>query len=241
MRSAESGIDKVIGEGIQKVRRFLSPTTTRLRPPRTPRTWQNPSHTPSPRPPATDPAPLAASQLSWAQQWVPQDDPRRPATISTRANRKINTLWWQQWQSSAKSPPNPDLVEAPPGTDVLKLHEGLRKAESLLAIQLRSGINGLDAFLFQARVPSVSSPLCSCGRGRQTAKHVLIFCPQHSGARHELRDELGHLPDFSRLLGTADGLRKTTTWVMHRGILGQFRGARSMLYEPPTSVSPTHD
>jgi hypothetical protein len=74
------------------------------------------------------------------------------------------------------------LVEASQGTNVLKLHEGLRKAESLLAIQLRTGINGLDAFLFQARVPSVSSPLCSCGRGQQTAKHVLIFCPQYSGA-----------------------------------------------------------
>jgi hypothetical protein len=177
--------------------------------PQAPQNTYNPAEPqqhPSPPPPATDPAPLAASQLSWAQQWVPQDDPRRPATISTRANRKINTPWLQQWQSLAKSPPNPDLVEAPPGTDVLKLHEGLRKAESSLAIQLRTGINGLGAFLFQARVPSVSSPLCSCSRGRQTAKYVLIFCPHHSGARHELRDELGHLPDFSRLLGTADGL-----------------------------------
>jgi hypothetical protein len=52
----------------------------------------------------------------------------------------------QQWQSSAKSPPNPDLVEAPPGTDVSKLHEGLKKAEILLAMKLRTGTNGLDAF-----------------------------------------------------------------------------------------------
>jgi hypothetical protein len=49
------------------------------------------------------------------------------------------------------------------------------------------------------------------------------------------------LANFSRLLGTADGLQKTTRWVMQRGILGQFRGARGMLYDPPTSVSPTHD
>jgi hypothetical protein len=41
------------------------------------------------------------------------------------------------------------LVEAFLGTNVPKLHEGLRKAESLLAIQLRTGTNGLDAFLFQ--------------------------------------------------------------------------------------------
>jgi hypothetical protein len=125
--------------------------------------------------------------------------------------------------------------------DVLKLHVVLRKAESLLAIQLRTGTNGLNSFLFQARVPSVPSPLCSCGRGRQTARHILIFCPKHAGARHELRDEQGHLPDFSKLLGTAEGLRKTTKWAMQRGILGQFRGARDALYGPPLSLSPAQD
>ncbi len=79
-------------------------------------------------------------------------------------------------------------LRPPSGTDVLKLHEGLR-AESSLAIQLRTGTNGLDVFPFQARVPSVPSPLCSSGRERQMAKHVLIFCLRHAGARHELRDE----------------------------------------------------
>jgi hypothetical protein len=133
------------------------------------------------------------------------------------------------------------LVEAPPGTNVLKLHEGLRKAESLLAIQLRMGVNGLDAFLLQARVPSVPSPLCSCSGGRQTVKHILIFCPRHSGARHKLRDEQGHLPDFSKLLGTAKGLQKTTKWVMKRGILGQFREASDVLYGSPLSLSPALD
>jgi hypothetical protein len=108
-------------------------------------------------------------------------------------------------------------------------------------MQMRMGINNLDGFLFQARVPFVSSSLCSCGRGRQTAMHILIFCHQYSGAQHELRDGLRYLPDFSRLLGTADGLQKTTRWVMQRGILGQFRGVRDMLYGPPTPASLTYD
>jgi hypothetical protein len=73
------------------------------------------------------------------------------------------------------------------------------------------------------------------------ARYVLIFCPRYDGARHELRDEQGHLPNFSELLGTADGLRKTTKWVMQRGILGQFRRARYALYGPPLSHSPTQD
>jgi hypothetical protein len=33
-----------------------------------------------------------------------------------------------------------------------------------------------------------------------------------------------HLPYFSRLLVTADGLQKTTKWVMQREIFGHFRG-----------------
>jgi hypothetical protein len=73
------------------------------------------------------------------------------------------------------------------------------------------------------------------------AKHVLIFCPQYSGAYHELRYEWEHLHDYSRLLRTADGLRKSTKQVMQRGILGQFRGARDTLYGLCTPSSPMHD
>jgi hypothetical protein len=47
---------------------------------------------------------------------------------------QINALLLQQWLSSTKSPPNSDLDEAPPGMDVLKLHDGVKKAESSLAI-----------------------------------------------------------------------------------------------------------
>jgi hypothetical protein len=76
----------------------------------------------------------------------------------------------------------------------------------------------------------VPSPLCGCGRGLRTVKHILIICPRYAGARQQLRDEQGHLPDFLKLLGTAEGLRKISKLVMQRGILGQFRGARDALY-----------
>jgi hypothetical protein len=87
----------------------------------------------------SDPTSLAASQLIWAQHWIPQDNRRCPVSITTRANCKINTLRLLKCQSSAKSSPNHDLVEPPLGTNILKLFEGLRKAESLLAIQLKKG------------------------------------------------------------------------------------------------------
>jgi hypothetical protein len=178
LRSAESGIDRVNGQSILKVRQFYSCTRTRSRRPRTPR-YQHTASNPSPDiPPTADPAPLATSQLSWTQQCVPHNNPRCPGTISTRANCKINALWLQQWQSSAKRPPNPDLVEATLGTNFLKLHERLRKAVSLLSIQLRTETIGCDFFILWAIVPSVPSPLCSCDRGQQTAKHVIVNSTQ---------------------------------------------------------------
>jgi hypothetical protein len=73
------------------------------------------------------------------------------------------------------------------------------------------------------------------------AKHVRFFCLRHTGAHHVLRDEQGHLPDFSKLLGTAEGLRKTTKWAILRLIFGQFRGARDALYGPSLSLSPAPD
>jgi hypothetical protein len=46
------------------------------------------------------------------------------------------------------------------------------------------------------------------------------------------------MPDFSKFLGTAEGLRKPTKWVMQRGILGLFRGARNAFYGHLLALSP---
>ncbi len=149
-----------------------------------------------------------------------------------RAKRRVQQAWLQQWRALAPYPANPTSIEAPPGTDVLALHQHLRKPESSLAMQLWTGKNGFNAFLYQARVPTVPSPLCSCGRGSQTAKHILIHCSAFSAARHQLRDSQGRLPDFKQLLSTPEGLQKVTRWVIQRGILGQYRRARGFLYPP---------
>jgi hypothetical protein len=96
------------------------------------------------------------------------------------------------------------LVAAPLGTNVLKLHEGLMKVKSSLTIWLRTGVNNLNAFIFQTKATSVSSPLCSCDRRWQTAKYSLIFCPRLASEQHELRDKQEHLHHFPKLLGTAE-------------------------------------
>ncbi len=63
----------------------------------------------------------------------------------------------------------------------------------------------------------------------------------HAGVQHELRDEQGHPPNFSWFLETAEGLRHSTKWVMRSKVLGQYMGARDMLYGPSISLYPAQD
>jgi hypothetical protein len=57
-----------------------------------------------------------------------------------------------------------DQIRRPPEKAVLKLHSGLRKAESSALIQLRTGRVGLAHFLHKARVPSYETGMCRCGQ-----------------------------------------------------------------------------
>ena len=190
--------------------------------------------------PQEEPTTPHQSKLSWALQWLPDDDPRRPLSLQKRAMRKAQQSWHNMWQASAKSPAPSTSIEAPPSTDVLALHQLLRKPETALAVQLRTGKNGFNAFLYQARVPSILSPLCSCGLGYQTAKHIIIHCRTFLAARHALRDNQGRLPDYKQLVTTPTGLKKVTRWVIERGMLGQYQRARGLLY-PPGPPSPAND
>ena len=96
--------------------------------------------------------------------------------------RIISNHFSKQWQSSweayksTKSSPTAALT-TPLSKKRLCMHEGLAKAESSLATQIRTEKIGLADFLHRRRVPTVTSPACQCGWHRQTAKHIIMFCP----------------------------------------------------------------
>jgi hypothetical protein len=154
--------------------------------------------------------------------------------------QKAQQSWQSMWQASAKSPAPSTYIEAPWSTNVLALHQLLRKLEMALAVQLHIGNKGFNAFLYQARMPSFLSPLCSCGLCYQTVKHIIIHCRNFSAARQALRDNQDHLPDYKQLVTTPAGLKKVTRWVIERGILGQYQRARCLLH-PPVPPSPAND
>lgn len=107
-------------------------------------------------------------------------------------------------------------------------HRGLRKAESSIAVQLRSGKNGLRHFLYKAKVPGVDSARCSCGWGKQDAKHILLYCPKLSSTRRELLKEAG-THNIRAMLSRPTGIRAAARWMVRTGYLTQYQLAKEQL------------
>ena len=61
-------------------------------------------------------------------------------------------------------------------------HESLTKAQSFLLVQTRTEKIGLKRFLFQRKVPEISTSLCRCGQAEETVWHVLSGCTSSDAA-----------------------------------------------------------
>jgi hypothetical protein len=143
-------------------------------------------------------------------------------------SKRVLEAWTRRWQTNLR-PDAWDRVLRPPDPKVLKLHTGLRKAESSALIQFRTGCTGLAYFLYKARVPGADSGECSCEKGLETPRHMLVHCQKESTRRDELRTVCRGRIDFRRLLDTPEGARVVGQWVLRSGRLPQFSLARALL------------
>ena len=71
---------------------------------------------------------------------------------------------------------------------------------------------------------------CTCDRGDQTLKHVLLQCHRF---RKERRQTLRSLQtnDISMILNDPDMVKKAAKFMIQTGLLGQFKAVRSILRE----------
>jgi hypothetical protein len=110
-------------------------------------------------------------------------------TLRRRCKQQAELAWGAKWRKDTKG--RATFRNTPTPTKVLKLHEGLKKRDSALLVQLRTEKIGLKDFLFRRKVPDVANSRCECGARRQTVAHVLLYCRTHN----DLRDQIfGRLP-----------------------------------------------
>jgi hypothetical protein len=103
----------------------------------------------------------------------------------------------------------------------MEAHTGMKKHESALLTQLRTGKVGFNAFLHLMRVPDIQGPECDCQEGDMTVEHVLLKCPQWNTERAELISPL-RTNNLKEILTTKSGGKAATRFVRRIGILDQF-------------------
>ena len=135
--------------------------------------------------------------------------------------------WRQRWERRKKG--NWDQIDQQPDKRVLKLHKNLKKAESSILVQLRTGRIGLAKFLHIAKVPSYDTGQCKCRQGDETPRHLLLFCKEEDDKRELLGPPQGR--SLVRLLDKEEGVPRTVKWVLQGGRIKQFAVAASLLYE----------
>lgn len=104
----------------------------------------------------------------------------------------------------------------------LQRYKYLTAAEAAIYIQIRTEKIGLNGFLKDRKVPNINAE-CSCGWERQTAKHIVMFCPEWQAQRRLLRDTI-RFTDYSQLTDNKENAKALAKWFIGLNILDQFKG-----------------
>jgi hypothetical protein len=166
----------------------------------------------------------------WARKWEEDADIMFPRPIKKDPKLEKNRRIIAHWRTILGSKDQNSLQGYPLELNrgILNLYTKLKKAESTLLVQMRSGFVGLAATLRQLRVPGFESGICKCGRARETIRHLLVFCHEENHRREGLITD-GRL-DVNKLINTEAGAAKVTRWVIQSKRLGQFDLAGVLLY-----------
>jgi hypothetical protein len=130
--------------------------------------------------------------------------------------------WKERWEQGKKGA-HTRAITPTPDKAVAALHQGLRKAESAVLTQLRTGKIGFNSFLYARKVPGIASPDCECNGGPMTVRHVVLECPKWQQEREELGEPL-RTNDLRRVLSSKEGCRAAIKLVLRTKLLEQFKG-----------------
>jgi len=191
-------------------------------------------------------------RTNWAKTWSEDSIPEDILWVH----------WKRRWLQQAGEPPDQRRAPVPASQpvfsyDALKKHHNLRKHESSLLTQIRTGKVGLRAFLFERKVPDVATPRCLCGEAPEYKAHLVLDCRDLAQQREELRRLLSPKAmrtyrDFASATAKKKSARTLVRWLLSTGRFPEFRLAEryraeadqefqrlwSWLQQRPASVPP---
>jgi ribonuclease HI len=142
------------------------------------------------------------------------------STLRRWCKTQAERAWTAKWRTETKG--RATYRHTPrPTKKVLQLHEGLSKRESALLVQLRTEKIGFKDFLFNRRVPGVTSPRCECGERRQTVAHILLSCRTYRDLRNQVFGNLSGRNNLRTILSMPQLATKAIQFIEQTQILGQ--------------------
>ena len=143
--------------------------------------------------------------LDWATQQEHQ--------YGLDGNKTTLVEWRTTWQEDKKRQESwwcSVAAQDWPCKSTLLLYNQLKKTESSVLIQARTGRIRLRQFLFKAKVPGVNLASCSSGKGLETAEN-LLFC-DHVGPRAWSRET-----QFEKLIFNPASTKQLTRQLIQSG------------------------
>ena len=143
----------------------------------------------------------------------------------TWVDRWVQAKWddsWRNYVEAHRNEAHPALKKVGKAKHLAR-HANLRKAESSLLTQIRTGRIGLNSFLSSRNVPGYT-PSCPCGAPEHTVQHLLV-CPRLEASRSDLI-RTANTTNLDKLLGTFRGTKALLRWIMEIDVLKQFGLAR---------------
>lgn len=107
------------------------------------------------------------------------------------------------------------------------IHQNLSRAQSSIAIQMRSEHIGLNSYLHRRKVPGVANPKCQCGYPSQNVKHMVLACHQWAEVRGEILRQAKDR-SYEAMMKSPDDVARITQWILNKGWFEQFRLAREV-------------
>ena len=158
----------------------------------------------------------------WAARWTGLGTPDEMVIQEWRRRFEEEGATQHRWDrdTPAADFPSPEL-----GLEQYELYIGLKKAESSMLTQARTGKIGLRAFLFGVNVPTATTPMCTCGVGEETVCHLITECTQLDEARERLPQQYRTARDVRQALSDPEHAYCIVRWLLRIGRLQEYRVA----------------
>jgi hypothetical protein len=172
----------------------------------------------------------------WLRKRIPEElwQEENDATARNRSRRSrptwknslrsmLEASWQRRWSAYIATVPanRKSLAHGNTGRKMAQLYGTLPKAACALVTQVRTEKIGLNAFLADRKVPGYL-PYCTCGYQRQTAKHIIMHCPDRDNGRETMLRAAG-TRDYGKMLATARGTKAAARFLQGTGLLSQFQ------------------